>query len=121
MTKLTMNFKLKMVAFICCGIALLSSCKKDHNDPVEAAPLLERVRTLSKNDTAFVEQRITLDSNKYGYVYSKSPSDVTVTSGQRNVQYALIGKNLLTTRSITLNGVSLYFNPAFVTETSVIF
>ena len=95
-----------------------SACKKDQNT---AAPILERVRTLARIDTTFKEIPITLDSNKYANVYTRVANDVTVTGARWNAQYMLVGKNLQTVLSITLNGVSLYFNPALVTDNNVIF
>jgi hypothetical protein len=99
---------------------LLSACKKD-KEGVKEAPVLERVRTLVKNDTSFKEIRVRLDSNRYANVITKVPNDATVTGARWNSQYILVGKNLLTTNLITINGVAVFFNPALVTETQVIF
>jgi hypothetical protein len=108
------------VAFLMCMAVIIQSCKKNETG-IKAAPVVERVRTLSKNDTTYTAIRVTLDSTRYANVYSKSPLDKNVTMGALNTQYAIVGQNLLSTTSITLNGVSLFFNPAFVTENYIIF
>jgi hypothetical protein len=43
-----------------------------------------------------------------------------VTSGNLNNQYGIVGTNLATTDSILLNGLSVYFQPALVTNTLII-
>ena len=98
----------------------LVSCKKSDQGGT-GAPTVTRLRVLSRTDTiANVVHRITLDSSS---VYSETrinPFDSTVTSGKLNTQYAIIGTNLLTTRSVSFNGVSAYFNPGLLTDNSII-
>ncbi len=96
------------------------SCKKNDMGGT-GNPTVSRVRLISKTDTiANVVHRITLDSNN---VYSETridPFDSTVSSGKLNTQYAIIGTNLLTTKSVSFNGVSVYFNPGLLTDNSII-
>ncbi|TKC61251.1 hypothetical protein FBD94_11950 [Pedobacter hiemivivus] len=106
-----------LVAFI----LVCSSCKKNNEEGVKAAPEIERVRTLTKNDTTYTETRVNLDSNKFGNVITKVPYDANVPAARWNGQYILMGQNLLTTISIKINGVAVFFNPVFVTENSLIF
>jgi hypothetical protein len=120
MKNIVNNLKACIIVILACFLSGIYACKKT-NTGVKAAPIVTRVRTLSKNDTIYGLQKVTLDSSKYGYTYTKSALDQTVTTAQLNTEYAIVGQNLLTTTSITLNGVSLYFNPDFTTPNSVIF
>lgn len=96
------------------------SCKKNDQGGT-GAPTVSRIRLLSKTDTlANVVHRITLDSNN---VYNETrvvAFDSTVTSGKLNTQYAILGTNLLTTNSVSFNGVPAYFNPGLLTDNSII-
>ncbi|RYY24531.1 MAG: hypothetical protein EOP41_05820, partial [Sphingobacteriaceae bacterium] len=40
--------------------------------------------------------------------------------GRLGTQYGIIGTNLLTTTTVSFNGVSVYFNPALLTDNSII-
>jgi hypothetical protein len=98
----------------------VTSCKKS-NDAGNGVPVITRVRTVSKTITVdSVNHRITLDSSS---VYSQTEVvkfDSTTTNGNLNNQYAIIGQNLGTVTKVSFNGVSAYFNPALVTNTSII-
>ncbi|RYE36805.1 MAG: hypothetical protein EOP42_02020 [Sphingobacteriaceae bacterium] len=98
----------------------IASCKKD-NQGGTGAPTVTRVRILSKTDTLkSVVHRITLDSNS---IYDETRTvalDSTVAAGRLGTQYAIIGTNLLTTTSVSFNGVSVYFNPALLTDNSIV-
>ncbi len=109
------------VSIVAIAMLLIVSCKKTENKGLNAAPIVERVRTLAKLDTSYKEIKVNLDSNRYANVISKVSLDQTVTGAKWNAQYMLVGQNLLTTLSIKLNGVALFFNPAFVTDTRIIF
>jgi hypothetical protein len=79
------------------------------------------VRTVSKNDTINnVVTRITLDSSTTQTKTKIVALDSTVTSGTLGNQYAIIGTNLLTTQSVSFNGVAVYFNPGLLTDHSII-
>jgi hypothetical protein len=99
-------------------IAGLASCKKDQDT---GAPSIERVRTTSKTDTITnVSHPVTLDSSS---IYNDSRVelfDSTVISGQLSHQYAIIGQHFTTTISVSFNGVAVYFNPALITDHSII-
>lgn len=97
------------------------SCKKNDVGG-KGAPTISRVRTVTKNDTINnVVKRITLDSSVTQSTTRLVGFDSTVTSGGLGNQYAIIGTNLLTTKSLTINGVNVYFNPALLTDHSIIF
>jgi len=115
-----MNWKAFTVLLLACLTMVVESCKKSENG-TEAPPVIARIRTIAVSDTNQVSQRVTLDSNTTVTVIDKLPSDQTVTGGRWSMQFAIIGSNLGTTKSVTLNGMPLYFNPALVTDNSIIF
>ncbi|RYE27321.1 MAG: hypothetical protein EOP45_01650 [Sphingobacteriaceae bacterium] len=98
----------------------IASCKKE-NQGGTGAPTVTRVRLLSKTDTIkSVVHRITLDSSSIYNDTRVVAFDSTVTAGRLGTQYGIIGTNLLTTTSVSINGVSIYFNPALLTDNSII-
>ena len=102
---------------IACG---MSACKKGEEGG-KGSPTVTRVRLLSKTDTVRdVIHPITLDSISVYDQTRLNPFDSTVSAGRLNTQYAILGTNLKTTRSVTFNGVSVYFNPGLVTDNSII-
>lgn len=101
-------------------IFAFASCKKDAKGG-SGAPTITRVRLLSKTDTIpNVEHRVNLDSSSFYSDARVVPFDSTVVAGRLGNQYAILGTNLASTRSVSFNGVSVYFNPALVTDNSVI-
>ncbi|MCO5937127.1 IPT/TIG domain-containing protein [Mucilaginibacter sp. RB4R14] len=100
----------------------IASCKKDSQEQGgKGAPVITRVRTVSKADTITgVEHRITLDSSSVYDDHTVVASDSTVTNGKLNNQYAILGENLLTTNAVLFNGASVYFNPALITDKVII-
>ncbi|PWK77205.1 IPT/TIG domain-containing protein [Mucilaginibacter oryzae] len=97
-----------------------SSCKKD-NDGGKGAPVITRVRTVSKQDSASVVHQVTLTSSYTSVDVKPVAFDSTVTAGRANGLYAIIGQNLLTTSSITINGTPVIFNKALINDNAVIF
>lgn len=98
----------------------MTSCKKTDLGGT-GAPTVTRVRLLSKTDTIKnVVHRVTLDSNSIYNDTRLVSFDSTVTTGRLGVQYGIIGTNLLTTTSVSFNGVSVYFNPTLLTDNSII-
>jgi len=98
----------------------MASCKKSSIGGT-GAPTVTRVRLLSKTDTIKnVAHRINLDSSSIYNDTRVVPFDSTVTSGRLNTQYGIVGTNLLTTKSVSFNGISVYFNPALVTDNMII-
>lgn len=96
------------------------SCKKNDMGGT-GAPTITRVRTTTKTDTTTgVVKRITLDSSITTTATTLVGFDSTVVAGHLGNQYAIIGTNLLTTKSVTFNGVSVYFSPALLTDNSII-
>jgi hypothetical protein len=101
---------------------VIASCKKDNNAKGgTGVPTVEKVRLLSKSDTIpDVEHRYNLDSSNYYADIRTVPFDSTVAAGRLNNQYAIIGTNLASTTSVQFNGVTAYFNPALLTDKSII-
>ena len=102
----------------------MASCNKKDYKPTggSGVPTVTRVRLTSKTDTIkAVEHRITLDSSSVYNDRRVVPFDSTITEGRLNTQYAILGTNLLTTSKISINGVSVYFQPGLVTDNSIIF
>lgn len=97
-----------------------ASCKKT-DEGAGGAPKITRVRLISKTDTLKnVVHRINLDSN---LVYNETRQvkfDSTVVAGRLNNQYAIVGENLMTTLSVSFNGLQVNYNPALLTDNSII-
>ena len=109
-----------LTALVLLAAAAMVSCTKGDKAGT-GAPAVTRVRLLSKTDTiAGVVHRITLDSNSIYNETRINPYDSTATSGKLNTQYAILGSNLLTTKSVSFNGVPAYFNPGLLTDNSII-
>lgn len=113
-TKLTMT-----LAFVAMVIGF-TSCKKN-NEGAGGMPKITRVRLVSKTDTLKnVIHRINLDSNSVYDETRQVKFDSTIVAGRLNNQYAIIGENLLTTTSVSFNGLKVNYNPALLTDNSII-
>jgi hypothetical protein len=114
------KFKLFSLLLSLLIVAGLASCKKSEEGG-KGAPTVTRVRLLSKTDTTRdVIHNITLDSISVFDQTRVRAYDSTVTAGRLNTQYAILGSNLLTTKSVSFNGQSVYFNPGLTTDNSII-
>lgn len=113
---------MKTAAGLCFALSLcFVSCKKDNEKGVEAAPVITRIRTVSKSTADSITKLVTLDSSA-NYAHTTVVAfDSTTTTGKLNTQYAIIGENLLKTTQVIVNGVAIYFNPALLTDKSIIF
>ncbi|HEX8022251.1 hypothetical protein [Mucilaginibacter sp.] len=83
----------------------ISSCKKNDSGG-DGPPSISRIRTVFKSSQT--SQAITA-------------FDSTTTDGKIGTSYAIIGNNLSSTKAIYVNGVSIYFNIALSSNTSVQF
>ncbi|MRX77851.1 hypothetical protein GJU39_17345 [Pedobacter petrophilus] len=112
------NFAMFMVLFtLVLGYA---SCKKT-DEGAGGQPVITRVRLISKTDTLKnVVHRITLDSNLTYDETRQVTFDSTIVAGRLNNQYAIVGENLLTTLSVSFNGLNVNYNPALLTDHSII-
>ncbi|GGH13660.1 hypothetical protein [Mucilaginibacter phyllosphaerae] len=99
---------LKSIYFYCIlsliTISILSSCKK--NDSGNGAPSITRIRTVFQSSQTS-QAVVAFDS--------------TTTQGKIGTTYAIVGNNLSTTKSITINGVAVYFNSALASNTTLQF
>jgi hypothetical protein len=100
-----------------------AACKKTNNP---GGPSIASFRTLGTTDTANVTIPYKVDStakivdSNFKQVFVV-PQDSMVVSGQLGHQYAILGNNLNTLKTITINGVSNPILPGLVTKTSAIF
>lgn len=95
-----------------------SSCKKSDSG---AAPVITRVRLLSKSENVTTTTQTTLTTSTTTTAAKTVPFDSTTTVGSLNTQYGIVGEHLKTTTNIYINGASVYFNPTLVTDNIVIF
>jgi hypothetical protein len=100
--------KLKSIFFYCIlslvVVSSISSCKK--HDSGDGPPTITRIRTVFKSTQS--SQAVTA-------------FDSTTTDGSIGTLYAIIGNNLKTAKAIYINGVSIYFNIAYASNTSLQF
>ena len=108
----------------------LASCKKMESNVVgtNGIPTITSVHTVSKTDTSKKTFRTvtTIDANGnsitkvVGYAINPLPFDSVTTSGKGGNLYQIVGANLGSVTQVTFNGVVAYFNPAYITNNSVI-
>jgi IPT/TIG domain len=118
------NITIILSGLLSCLILLgLPSCKKTNQGG--APPTISLVRVLAKSDTVNVTVPGRVDAN--GTVIDTTfPAtrllafDSTITVGHLNNQYGIVGTNLATADSVILNGMSIYIQPALVTNTLII-
>ncbi|MDR3711384.1 MAG: hypothetical protein P4L51_01110 [Puia sp.] len=115
---------------ILCGLA---SCKKNNDG---GAPVITRVRTVSKSAVDSSLQTVTITYSvdtingkpvvvadtviTPNTTQQVTAFDSTTTAGILNNEYAILGKNLGSVTQVLFNGVPAYFSPALVTSTSII-
>ncbi len=124
------NLNWVLSALVVFGFA---SCKKMNSTgftPGTGTPVITSVRTLSQSvvDSSRTNSVTTYDntgvpttviSSNYSPVISAF--DSTTTTGKLSSYYVLKGSNLGSTTKIAINGVSIYFNRAFNSDSNVIF
>ncbi len=96
-----------------------SACQKN-DDNVAPAPVITRVRTVSKDSMYTYTVQSSLTTSYTAIRTVPVAFDSTTTLGQPGRMYAILGENLQKTTAIYFNDISVYFNPAFVTNTSII-
>lgn len=90
------------------------ACQK--NDEVAPAPVISRVRTISKDSVYTYQARYNLDSSYAATRTVPVAFDSTTTLGKPGTMYAILGQNLRATTAIFFNDVSVYFNPTLVRD-----
>jgi len=102
----------------------LAACHKDNK--AGGPPSITRIRLLSRSDTGQMSFPVRIDSTGQFIDSTRTAItlvafDSTVASGQLSRQYAILGSNLGTLKTITINGVSNPILPGLVTSNSAIF
>lgn len=101
------------------GLASWFTACKSNDDAVDPAPVISRVRTVSRDSTYTTTVQTSLTATTTATRTIPVALDSTTTLGQPGRLYAIIGENLQKTKAVYFNDVSVYFNPAFVTSTSI--
>jgi len=109
------KISITFIVYIFLSVGLFS-CKKENKNP----PTLRGVYTISKLVQQTVSTPVTLDSNRNITINTLVPFDSLVINGSLNGVYAIKGQNLATTTKVVINGMSIYFNPALLTDNSII-
>jgi hypothetical protein len=118
-----------IICWILSAVLIFSipSCKKDAN----AGPQISRVRTMYKSVTDTTTSYTITYNNVGGTVVVDSVLntvistnlvnfDSTTTTGLLQNMYAILGSNFATTTQVLFNGYSVYFNPALLSNNSII-
>ena len=107
----------------------LASCKKMESNVVgtNGIPTITSVHTISKTDTSKTQRTITTEDSagvitttNEGFPINPVAFDSVTTSGKGGNLYQIVGANLGSVTQVTFNGVVAYFNPAYITNSSVI-
>lgn len=105
-----------------CGLLAVvgsfSACQD--NDEVVPAPVISRVRTVSRDSISTYQTPYNLDSSYTATRTTPIAFDSTTALGKPGTLYAIIGQNLQTVSAVYFNDVNAYFNPALVTNTSIV-
>jgi hypothetical protein len=115
-----MNFIKHFVSL--CGllgiIGSFSACQE--KDDVAPAPVISRVRTISKDSVSTYRAQYNLDSTYTATRTTPVAFDSTTALGKPGTLYAILGQNLRTVSAVYFNDVNAYFNPALVTDNSIL-
>src|ERR1700735_69861 len=120
------NLNWVLSALIVLGLA---SCKKMESNVVgtDGIPTITSVHTVSKTDTSKTQRTITTinsagvaTTTNEGFPINPVAFDSVTVSGKGGNLYQIVGTNLGSVTQVTFNGVVAYFNPAFITNNSVI-
>jgi len=123
------NINLVLLALIALGFA---SCKKSSPNLVggTGAPTIASVHTVSKTavDSSRTSSVTTYNSSGVATTTTSPnltpqtlPFDSTTMTGKGGNLYQIVGTNLGSVTSVTVNGVAAYFNLALASDNSVIF
>lgn len=98
-------------------VSLFQACQQDDVAP---APTITRVRTVSRDSVFVATVQTTLTTSYTAIRTIPVAFDSTTTLGLPGRTYAIIGNNLLTTTAVYFNEFKVEFNPAYLTNTSII-
>lgn len=128
--KILMNKK-SIIPFLLSVLVALGivSCKKDDAEGGKGAPTITRVRTISKS---YIDSKLTTTITTYD-ANGKATSvtfpnttpqvvamDSTTTDGNLQNMYAIIGTNLASVTTVSFNGLSVYFNKALGSDSTIL-
>jgi hypothetical protein len=99
-------------------IGSLDACRQ--KDDVTPAPVISRVRTVSKDSLSTYQTPYNLDSTYTATRTTPVPFDSTTALGKPGTLYAIVGQHLRTVSAVYFNDVNAYFNPALVTDNSIL-
>ncbi|MGZ3763269.1 MAG: hypothetical protein ACXVB0_17200 [Mucilaginibacter sp.] len=127
----TLNFKFKNIGWVLSAFIVfgLASCKKEHANLVggTGAPTVTSVHTLSKTLTVPDTIVVTTYDNAGNVSTTKNPGsdpvvafDSTTVTGNKGNYYVIHGTNLGSVTKVLFNGVSAYFNPALVSDNTIV-
>ncbi len=121
------GFTLILSTLIILGV---SSCRKYNSlnfTPGTSAPTITSVHTLSKTDTTSSTDTVTTydTSGNISTTVNAAPNqieafDSITDEGNVGQYYVIYGTNLGSTTTVSFNGVSVYFNRAWVSDKSII-
>jgi hypothetical protein len=120
------NLNWVLSALIVLGLA---SCKKMESNVVgtDGIPTITSVHTVSKTDTSKTQRTITTinsagvaTTTNEGFPINPVAFDSVTVSGKGGNLYQIVGTNLGSVTQVKFNGVVAYFNPAYITNNSVI-
>jgi hypothetical protein len=120
------NLNWVLSALIVLGLA---SCKKMESNVVgtDGIPTITSVHTISKTDTSKTQRTITTinsagvaTTTNEGFPINPAAFDSVTVSGKGGNLYQIVGANLGSVTQVKFNGVVAYFNPAYITNNSVI-
>lgn len=118
---------IQLLLLVCVTVGI-SACKKD-NEGGKGAPTISRVRTISKSlvDQNLITTITTYDANGNATSVSypnTTPQvvalDSTTTDGNLQNMYAIIGTNLGSVTTVSFNGLSVYFNKALGSDSTIL-
>src|SRR5258708_24900173 len=111
----------------------MASCKKYNSmgfTPGTGAPTVSNVKTVSKTIFDTVKQLtttynssgvVTIDTSINTNHRTLTAFDSTTVTGNLGNIYVVNGTNLGSATKLTINGITIYFNRAWITDSSIIF
>lgn len=111
--KTIIRYSLAVCWFLSLTVGFVA-CQQD--DEVAPAPVITRVRTLSKDSVFTYTAPTNLTATTTIVRTIPVAFDSTTTLGKPGTMYAILGQNLKTTTAIFFNDVSVFFNPALVRD-----
>ncbi len=106
------------IGWIIALVGGFAACQQ--NNDVTPAPVITRVRTVSKDSMYTYTVQSSLTTSYTAVRTIPVAFDSTTTLGQPGKLYAILGQNLQTTTAVYFNDYNVYINPAYLTSTSIL-